>query len=68
MCIRDRIQRVGITSGASTPEWLVDSITQRLDASQVCTVEVAEEKVTFALPKELRDVALPTQDTEGAHE
>ena len=51
------VQRVGITSGASTPEWLVDSITQRLDASQVCTVEVAEEKVTFALPKELRGVA-----------
>ena len=55
--------RVGVTSGASTPEWLVDAVLQRLHASQVRTVEVAEENVSFVLPKELRQMASTSQAT-----
>ncbi len=50
-------ERVGITSGASTPEWLVDAVVRRLQASQVRTVQVMEESISFNLPRELREVA-----------
>ena len=47
--------RVGITSGASTPEVLVDSVVQELRPDEVGTIEGASEDVTFLLPRELRD-------------
>ena len=50
------IERIGITSGASTPEWLVDAVVQRLQPRQVRNLAVMEENVTFVLPKELRSV------------
>ena len=50
------IERIGITSGASTPEWLVDAVVQRLQPRQVRNLAVMEENVTFVLPKELRPV------------
>ncbi len=46
--------RVGITSGASTPETLVEAVIDRLAPSDVSTLEVIEENVSFVLPKELR--------------
>ena len=49
------ITRAGITSGASTPEVLVDSVVQKLQPDKVSAIEGASEDVTFLLPKELRD-------------
>ena len=47
-------QRVGITSGASTPEVLVESIVEALAPEKVTMITGVEEDVTFTLPKELR--------------
>ena len=48
------INRVGITSGASTPEVLVDEVIQALRPDEVTTMSGIEETVAFVLPKELR--------------
>ncbi|MBI4338387.1 MAG: 4-hydroxy-3-methylbut-2-enyl diphosphate reductase [Chloroflexi bacterium] len=48
------VQRVGITSGASTPERLVQAVLAALGPRAVRTLCVAEENVTFALPRGLR--------------
>ncbi|MFH1560645.1 MAG: 4-hydroxy-3-methylbut-2-enyl diphosphate reductase, partial [Chloroflexota bacterium] len=48
------MERVGITSGASTPERLVEEVVARLGPTRVRNVKVAEENVTFALPEALR--------------
>ena len=48
------VERVGVTSGASTPERLVEQVIDYLRPDKVTTVEVTEEKVVFTLPKELR--------------
>ena len=49
------VQSVGITSGASTPEWLVDAVVDRLKPRNVRTMSIAEENFTFVLPKQLRE-------------
>ena len=49
------IGRVGITSGASTPEVLVDEVIKALQPDKVTSMTGTEENVTFVLPKELRD-------------
>ncbi|MCH8184825.1 MAG: 4-hydroxy-3-methylbut-2-enyl diphosphate reductase [Chloroflexi bacterium] len=48
------VTKVGITSGASTPESLVQDVIKALDAEEVLPIEGAEEDVSFVLPKELR--------------
>ncbi len=48
------VERVGITSGASTPERLVDSVVQKLAPESIQTLELIDENVSFVLPKELR--------------
>ncbi len=48
------INRVGITSGASTPEVLVDEVIKALHPDKVTSMTGIEENVTFVLPKELR--------------
>ena len=48
------VGRVGITSGASTPEVLVDEVIKALRPDNVTTMAGIEESVTFVLPKELR--------------
>ena len=48
---------VGVTSGASVPESLVDGVLERLAAlgyTDVETVTAAEESLVFSLPRELR--------------
>ena len=45
---------VGVTSGASTPEVLVESIIQSLAPETVSLLTGAAEDVSFILPKELR--------------
>ena len=48
------MERVGITSGASTPEVLVESVIQALNPDRVKVLTGVEEDVTFTLPRELR--------------
>ena len=47
-------ERVGITSGASTPELLVNKVVDYLKPTSVRNVEAMEENVSFLLPKALR--------------
>ena len=48
------VEKVGITSGASTPEVLVKSVIQALEPEKVTLLSGVEEDVSFTLPKELR--------------
>lgn len=48
------VENVGITSGASTPEYLVQEVIDALEPEDVIDVEVAKEEITFVLPRELR--------------
>ncbi len=53
----DGVQTVGVTSGASVPEELVDGVLGRLAEcgySDVQTVTTAEEKLIFSLPQQLK--------------
>ncbi|MBC9717585.1 4-hydroxy-3-methylbut-2-enyl diphosphate reductase [Streptomyces sp. TRM66268-LWL] len=53
----DGVTTVGVTSGASVPEVLVDEVLEWLAQrgyEDVETVKAAEESITFSLPKELR--------------
>lgn len=47
-------ERVGITSGASTPEVLVESVIESLAPDKVTMVSGVEEDISFLLPKQLR--------------
>ncbi len=52
---------VGLTSGASAPEWLVDRMLRWLagqGAAEVETVTLAEENVRFSLPAGVREMPL----------
>jgi len=46
--------KVGITSGASTPEVLVESVIQALAPERVTMLTGVDEDVSFSLPQELR--------------
>mgnify|MGYP003302368220 FL=1 len=48
-------EKVGITSGASTPEVLVEQVIERLAPEKVTMVSGVEEDITFNLPKQLRE-------------
>ena len=48
------MEKVGITSGASTPEVLVESVIEYLAPEKVTILTGVEEDVTFTLPRELR--------------
>lgn len=50
----DGVENVGITSGASTPEYLVQDVIKALEPEEIVDVEVAKEDFTFVLPRELR--------------
>ncbi|MCH7625903.1 MAG: NAD-binding protein [Chloroflexi bacterium] len=50
----DGIENVGITSGASTPEELVQAVIDFLEPESVTPIEGADEDVSFVLPRELR--------------
>lgn len=49
-----QFSRVGITSGASTPEVLVNAVIEKLEPDDVTSMSEIDENVTFVLPKELR--------------
>src|SRR5262250_345302 len=59
-------QRVGVTAGASTPEFLVTEVVEALQRERpaaVREVHVVEEDVRFGLPRELEDIARQTGKT-----
>ena len=47
-------EKVGITSGASTPEVLVESVIEALAPDRVTMLSGVEEDVSFTMPQELR--------------
>jgi 4-hydroxy-3-methylbut-2-enyl diphosphate reductase len=55
-----RASRVGVTAGASTPEFLVSEVVEelrRMHGASLREVRVVEEDVRFGLPRELEDIA-----------
>ena len=50
----DGVEKIGITSGASTPEELVQAVIDAIQPEEVIPIEGAEEDVSFVLPRELR--------------
>jgi 4-hydroxy-3-methylbut-2-enyl diphosphate reductase len=57
----DGVETVGVTSGASAPEWLVDRVVGWLrdrGATEVEEVRVIEEHMAFGLPRGVRDADL----------
>ena len=50
-------QRIGVTSGASTPEKIVQAVIRSIQHDQVINVGHGEEPIMFKLPKELRPTA-----------
>jgi len=46
--------RIGISSGASTPEELVQRVIEAIAPDKVTALEGVEEDITFVLPKEIR--------------
>ena len=53
----DGIDNVGITSGASTPDYLVQAVIEVISPDEVVPIEGVDEDVSFVLPKELRTKA-----------
>jgi 4-hydroxy-3-methylbut-2-enyl diphosphate reductase len=55
------VQKVGLTAGASAPEYLVEEVERYLKArgASIEELEVIKEDVSFALPRELLSVTTP---------
>jgi 4-hydroxy-3-methylbut-2-en-1-yl diphosphate reductase len=55
------VQNVGLTAGASAPEYLVEEVVKylKMRGAVVEEREVIQEDVSFALPRELMDAAAP---------
>jgi 4-hydroxy-3-methylbut-2-enyl diphosphate reductase len=51
------VENVGITSGASTPDTLVQAIIEALTPEEVISMGGEEENITFTLPLEFREFA-----------
>jgi 4-hydroxy-3-methylbut-2-enyl diphosphate reductase len=54
----DGVDVVGLSSSASAPEWLVDSVLEYLRPSVVEEVRVVDEDVSFPLPRDVVRAAL----------
>ena len=50
------VEKIGITSGASTPEKQVKAVIEAIAPGNVYRVGSGEEKTTFAIPRGLRDL------------
>jgi 4-hydroxy-3-methylbut-2-enyl diphosphate reductase len=53
----DGVRRIGIISGASTPELLVEQVVKALKPENVTTISSAAEDITFVLPREFRNTS-----------
>jgi 4-hydroxy-3-methylbut-2-en-1-yl diphosphate reductase len=54
----ERVETVGVTSGASAPEWLVGRVVDHLrglGATEVVELSVTEEHMAFGLPRGVRE-------------
>jgi 4-hydroxy-3-methylbut-2-enyl diphosphate reductase len=49
------VENVGITSGASTPESMVQAVIESLGADEVERIDGDDEDVSFVLPAQLRE-------------
>jgi 4-hydroxy-3-methylbut-2-enyl diphosphate reductase len=50
------VQKIGITSGASTPEKQVKAVIEAISPENVYRVGPGEENITFAIPRNLRNM------------
>ena len=50
----DGVDNVGITSGASTPDYLVQAVIEAISPEEVVPIDGVDEDVSFVLPKEMR--------------
>ena len=48
------LDKIGITSGASTPDLLVDEVINFLNPDEVVEVKITDENVSFVLPDEFK--------------
>ena len=48
------IEKIGITSGASTPDLLVDEVINFLNPDEVVEVKITDENISFVLPDEFK--------------
>jgi len=52
----ESVERIGITSGASTPEKQVKAVIDAISPENVFRVGPGEESTTFAIPRSLRSM------------
>mgnify|MGYP003341585165 CR=1 FL=1 len=52
----DGVEKIGITSGASTPEKQVTAVIEELAPENIYRVGPGEEKTIFAIPRSLREM------------
>ena len=57
------VARVGVSSGASTPESLVQAVCDALEPNEVKHLGLASEDIQFTLPAEMRDAVPPRQSS-----
>ena len=62
------MDRVGISSGASTPESLVQAVCDALEPVKVHHLGLASEDIEFTLPPEMRDAVPPRRSSAWATE
>ena len=51
----NNFKKVGIISGASTPESLVSSVVEAIGYDRIITREIIQEDISFSLPRELHE-------------
>lgn len=59
----DGVSRVGVSSGASTPESLVQAVCDALSPESVKHLGLASEDIEFTLPMEMRDAEPPRRSS-----
>jgi 4-hydroxy-3-methylbut-2-enyl diphosphate reductase len=60
------VTRVGVSSGASTPESLVQAVCDALEPTNVKHLGLASEDIEFTLPPEMRDAVPPRRSSSWA--
>lgn len=60
------VSRVGVSSGASTPESLVLAVCDALEPDEIKHLGLASEDIEFTLPAEMRDAVPPRQSSSWA--